>query len=249
VVIGNKLDASADREVQAREGKAWANAKGFQYFEASAKSGQNVAKAFDALIDTCQAESKSSPFDLPKQRRPSSPLPRQSTANATPAGHPSKPPSRESAYASEPLRRESSKEVGEERRDHSDPATWSVKELKRKLDGVNATYGDCLEKEDFVKRWREVQAKRQEFKEGQANEAREQREEKEKREAEERYDQENKDKAIREVEEWCRGKDIRAMLNALLQYETGSDRFLARNCDLVPVQKAYKKVSWWYMRL
>lgn len=46
---------------------------------------------------------------------------------------------------------------------------------------------------------------------------------------------------LKEVAEWARGKDIRAMLNDLLGYTPRDEKYLQRQCELAPVQRAYKK--------
>ena len=48
-VIGNKID-SKKRVVTEAEGKKWANARGFTFFETSAKDGANVAQMFESVF-------------------------------------------------------------------------------------------------------------------------------------------------------------------------------------------------------
>ncbi|KNC52020.1 RJL family GTPase [Thecamonas trahens ATCC 50062] len=50
IVVGNKVDL--DRTVSAKEGKAWARAHGYEYFEASAKSGEGVDDIFEHLFES-----------------------------------------------------------------------------------------------------------------------------------------------------------------------------------------------------
>eukprot|EP01116_Phalansterium_solitarium_P001223 TRINITY_DN1099_c0_g1_i1.p2 TRINITY_DN1099_c0_g1~~TRINITY_DN1099_c0_g1_i1.p2 ORF type:complete len:197 (+),score=90.69 TRINITY_DN1099_c0_g1_i1:108-698(+) len=49
ILIGNKSDLDGQRQVQTSEGQAFAAANGLLFFETSAKSGANVAAAFDAV--------------------------------------------------------------------------------------------------------------------------------------------------------------------------------------------------------
>jgi DnaJ family protein C protein 27 len=47
-VVGNKIDKK--RVVPEEEGRRWADARGFRYFEMSTKDGTNVQEALDALF-------------------------------------------------------------------------------------------------------------------------------------------------------------------------------------------------------
>jgi len=49
VIIGNKVDKSAVREVSEQEGKTFAANYGVEYIETSAKKDMNVNKAFELL--------------------------------------------------------------------------------------------------------------------------------------------------------------------------------------------------------
>ena len=50
VVCANKVDKR--RQVTEAEGKAWAAAHAFPYFETSAQSGANVTAVFESLFET-----------------------------------------------------------------------------------------------------------------------------------------------------------------------------------------------------
>ena len=50
VVVGNKVDLKK-REVKAETAKEWAKKRGYQFYEASAKSGINVNESFKFLFD------------------------------------------------------------------------------------------------------------------------------------------------------------------------------------------------------
>jgi small GTP-binding protein len=49
ILVGNKLDRAADRKVSEVEAQTLANQFGVPYFEASAKTGENVEHMFEAL--------------------------------------------------------------------------------------------------------------------------------------------------------------------------------------------------------
>ena len=50
VVVGNKSDLDADRQVSTKEGRSIADEFGLPFIETSAKTGENVAAAFETLI-------------------------------------------------------------------------------------------------------------------------------------------------------------------------------------------------------
>ncbi|OHT11687.1 small GTP-binding protein [Tritrichomonas foetus] len=50
VLIGNKLDLDSKRAVSQEEAQAFADARGMQYFETSAKTGDNVPSAVTACV-------------------------------------------------------------------------------------------------------------------------------------------------------------------------------------------------------
>jgi GTPase SAR1 family protein len=53
IVCANKVDKK--RYVTTEEGEAYANSKGFRYFETSASSGENTTEVFEALFDAVVA--------------------------------------------------------------------------------------------------------------------------------------------------------------------------------------------------
>jgi len=55
MLIGNKVDLDAERAVEYKDAKAYADRHGFQYFETSAKTKINVDKAFTKLTQTVYA--------------------------------------------------------------------------------------------------------------------------------------------------------------------------------------------------
>ena len=50
VVCANKVDKR--RQVTEAEGRAWASARGFPYYETSAQSGANVSAVFEGLFES-----------------------------------------------------------------------------------------------------------------------------------------------------------------------------------------------------
>jgi len=58
ILIGNKSDVSK-RQVEPQVAKKWAESKGLEYLEASAKEGTNVAKAFLLLVEKILANKAS----------------------------------------------------------------------------------------------------------------------------------------------------------------------------------------------
>lgn len=51
IIIGNKLDLDANRKVTYNEASEYAKSIGTEYIETSAKTANNVEKAFDVLLD------------------------------------------------------------------------------------------------------------------------------------------------------------------------------------------------------
>ena len=50
VLIGNKSDAGS-REIQTSEGSKWAKSRGFNFYEVSCSTGQNISDAFTNVLD------------------------------------------------------------------------------------------------------------------------------------------------------------------------------------------------------
>ena len=51
ILVGNKIDCE-DREVDKSEGEELANELNIKYYDCSAKTGENINKAFDELVET-----------------------------------------------------------------------------------------------------------------------------------------------------------------------------------------------------
>ena len=60
VIVGNKADLDAQRQVSYEEGKNLAESFGAAFVETSAKNNSNVDKAFEALIAQIDASSSDS---------------------------------------------------------------------------------------------------------------------------------------------------------------------------------------------
>jgi len=58
VVCGNKCDLADQRQVQSSEGKAFADKYGYQFFETSAKTTENLDKCFKAIASLCVSEQR-----------------------------------------------------------------------------------------------------------------------------------------------------------------------------------------------
>lgn len=50
VLVGNKSDLEAEREVSTEEGEVWARSKGMMFLECSAKTRAGIDQVFDELI-------------------------------------------------------------------------------------------------------------------------------------------------------------------------------------------------------
>ena len=51
IIVGNKCDLASEREVTYEEGKEYAKKHGFNFYETSAKTGENVKTAFDDIFE------------------------------------------------------------------------------------------------------------------------------------------------------------------------------------------------------
>lgn len=51
MLLGNKADLEEERKVKAEEVKVVCDARGIQYLEVSAKTGDNVGKAFELMAE------------------------------------------------------------------------------------------------------------------------------------------------------------------------------------------------------
>jgi GTPase SAR1 family protein len=63
LIVGNKSDRASEREVSVDEGRAFAAARGVDYFETSARTGDNVAAAFKALAEAILADTLDGSID------------------------------------------------------------------------------------------------------------------------------------------------------------------------------------------
>ena len=64
VVLGNKTDLEDQREVSSEEGAGFALENNYIFMEASCLKNDNVANAFETLIETTNIESKKNPINL-----------------------------------------------------------------------------------------------------------------------------------------------------------------------------------------
>ena len=51
IIVGNKSDLNEKREVSYEEGKQYAESKGFNFYETSAKTGEHVEEAFNDIFE------------------------------------------------------------------------------------------------------------------------------------------------------------------------------------------------------
>ena len=51
IIVGNKSDLEASREVSKAEGKQFADSHGYHFFETAAKTAENVKEAFDDIFE------------------------------------------------------------------------------------------------------------------------------------------------------------------------------------------------------
>ena len=56
LLIGNKIDSKNKREVSTNVGRDYALARGYQYYETSAKTGSGVVNAFDNLFESLHSK-------------------------------------------------------------------------------------------------------------------------------------------------------------------------------------------------
>jgi GTPase SAR1 family protein len=58
ILLGNKTDLENEREVQPEEGAAFAQENDYQFLETSCLKNQNVASAFETLIENTNIEAQ-----------------------------------------------------------------------------------------------------------------------------------------------------------------------------------------------
>jgi len=64
ILVGNKSDIADKRQVSTEEGQAYAAEHGLMFFETSARTGDNVEKAFTAVAEDIHQKIKDGVFDL-----------------------------------------------------------------------------------------------------------------------------------------------------------------------------------------
>lgn len=178
IVIGNKMEDLSQQQVSAGEAASWCqdrcvcvllpfpNAaktkgqsqvcmifmfayRGYEYFEASAKAGIGVDTAFEALVFGCEGSVR----PPPSQSQSRSQQRRGSFGGAPSTSQQQKPQPQQG--------RRGSMDTG-----GSDPNSMSAGALKRVLERWGASVADCFEKQDLVKRYLEVLAKRAAYMQG-----------------------------------------------------------------------------------
>jgi hypothetical protein len=118
----------------------------------------------------------------------------------------------------------------------------SVKELRRRLAAMGVKADDCIDKDDLLKRFTEAQNKRKEMLANREREAQRRVEAAAERERKAKEEVETKDRVIKEVHAWARGKGIVAMLNYINKAEAGTKGALKKDCrDANVVKKEYYK--------
>jgi len=120
----------------------------------------------------------------------------------------------------------------------------SVKDLKQRLSWAGVSIGGFSEKGELVALLRESEkkaAKRREQEARDRERAAERRAAAVEKKKEEAKQEVIRDRIIKEVNQWAKGKNIKKMLNDVLGLKTPDKNYLKRYDTLTPVSKMYKK--------
>ena len=67
ILVGNKIDLEDERTVSTEEGEAFAKANNLLFFETSAKTSNNVEKAFLSVTNSIYANLENGEYDINKE--------------------------------------------------------------------------------------------------------------------------------------------------------------------------------------
>jgi GTPase SAR1 family protein len=221
VVCGTKVDLLESRVVTESTARAWSSSKGFEYFDVSGRTGQNVATSIESLLSVIDGERKVTSFQMPDNKY-TAPNIGSRPATAGPTG------SRASANS------ESDGKKATGSRYSVDPNELSIQELKLQLTRLGVNFSDCLEKRDFVNKLTATVRERQEIKRTSEKAAEEDKQK-------EKSKNDIKANILREVQEWTRSKEIWHMLNDVRGIGPSDPDFLTASSSLADVSRGYKK--------
>eukprot|EP01006_Ploeotia_vitrea_P044849 TRINITY_DN66880_c3_g1_i2.p1 TRINITY_DN66880_c3_g1~~TRINITY_DN66880_c3_g1_i2.p1 ORF type:complete len:482 (-),score=228.62 TRINITY_DN66880_c3_g1_i2:77-1522(-) len=225
VVIGNKFDRP--RQVAEKEARAWAQQRGYAYFETSATTDHNVAEAVNFIVNALAYASLQLRFiklsgGVPKSNSNASF--QSSSSNTSLSGNNNGSEAKSNTADAASSSASSSSSTTTTLVEEKLPKDMSIRELKASLRRLAVQHDDCITKQDLIDKLTAAQAEHA------------------KRQAarnavdEERKREKIRERVLIEVAEWAQGRDIKDMLNVIHGSAT-----LKRSSTLNDVNKMYKR--------
>lgn len=238
VVCGNKIDCSKQRVITEREAKKWCSTYGYEYYEISAKTGLNINKVVESLMNVTLNDYKPQPqpafFHTNQNQQSSSSSSTESQSQSQP--RPTTASNQQSSSSTASSAPYSSNSTYSNTNNNTDTSNMSASEIRRILDHYNVSYADCFEKSDLIARYNETMTRVNTLRQEKAAAVQQ-------KENAEKKQEELKDSIIADVDRWAtsKQKDIRQMLNDIHNLTSEDNNYLDRHSAITAVEKLYKK--------